>query len=142
MRIIGGNLKGRKVIAPKNIKARPTTDFAKEALFNILRNEFHFENLKVLDLFAGIGGVSFEFASRGCHVTSIEREEIHIKFIAKTVREFGIENFIIKRGNVFTITPDLNQQYDIVGYCVENRIIGSFFNFCISYTRFNPNGPI
>lgn len=114
MRIIGGKLKGRKLIAPKNIKARPTTDFAKESLFNILNNEFYFDDLKVLDLFAGIGGVSFEFASRNCRVTLIEREERHIKFIAKTAREFQLEEMIIKRGNVFTIVPELHSTYDIV----------------------------
>ena len=65
MRIIGGKLKGKTVLPPMGYSARPTTDFAKEGLFNILNNEYEFEDLKVLDLFAGTGAISYEFASRG-----------------------------------------------------------------------------
>ena len=73
MRIIGGALKGRNIVTPPDFKARPTTDFAKEALFNILDNEFEFEGLSVLDLFSGTGSISYEFASRGAgHVWSVE----------------------------------------------------------------------
>ena len=65
MRIIGGRLKGRTILPPKGYEARPTTDFAKEGLFNVLDNEYEFDGLKVLDLFGGTGAVAFEFASRG-----------------------------------------------------------------------------
>ncbi len=65
MRIISGQHKGRRLLAPKNLPVRPTTDRAKEALFNILQHEFDFENIRVLDLFAGTGSISYEFASRG-----------------------------------------------------------------------------
>ena len=65
MRIIGGRLKGKTIEPPQGYKARPTTDFAKEGLFNILNNEYEFEGLQVLDLFGGTGSISFEFASRG-----------------------------------------------------------------------------
>ena len=65
MRIIGGTLKGKVILPPAGYKARPTTDFAKEGLFNILSNEYEFEDLRVLDLFGGTGSIAFEFASRG-----------------------------------------------------------------------------
>ena len=65
MRIIGGRLKGKAIEPPQGYKARPTTDFAKEGLFNVLNNEYELEGLQVLDLFGGTGSISFEFASRG-----------------------------------------------------------------------------
>ena len=65
MRIIGGRLKGKTILPPKGYEARPTTDFAKEGLFNVLDNEYEFADLKVLDLFGGTGAISYEFASRG-----------------------------------------------------------------------------
>jgi N6-adenine-specific methylase len=65
MRIISGTLKGKRITAPNNLPVRPTTDFAKEALFNILNNEWYFDEITVLDLFSGIGSISLEFASRG-----------------------------------------------------------------------------
>ena len=65
MRIIGGRLKGKTIHPPASYKARPTTDFAREGLFNVLGNEYEFEDLKVLDLFGGTGAIAFEFASRG-----------------------------------------------------------------------------
>ena len=65
MRIIGGSLKGRRITPPADYKARPTTDFAREGLFNVLNNEYEFEGLTVIDLFGGTGAISFEFASRG-----------------------------------------------------------------------------
>ena len=65
MRIISGKYKGKRLTAPKKLPVRPTTDMAKEALFNILTNRFYFDELKVLDLFSGTGNISFEFASRG-----------------------------------------------------------------------------
>ena len=73
MRIISGTLKGRRITAPNNSPVRPTTDFAKEALFNILNNEWYFDEITVLDLFSGIGSISLEFASRCAKkVTSVD----------------------------------------------------------------------
>ena len=66
VRIIGGKYKGKNIIAPKNLPVRPTTDFAKESLFNILNNQIDFEDCKLLELFAGTGNIGYEFASRGC----------------------------------------------------------------------------
>ncbi|MGB1041176.1 MAG: RsmD family RNA methyltransferase [Flavobacteriales bacterium] len=91
MRIIGGKFRSKRFKAPGNITARPTTDFAKEALFNILNNNYHIEDLVVLDLFAGIGSISLEFASRGAEdITVIEKDRRHIKFINKMVEELDL----------------------------------------------------
>ena len=65
MRIVSGKYKGRRIVAPKNLPVRPTTDMAKEALFNILNNTYYFDEISVLDLFSGIGSISLEFGSRG-----------------------------------------------------------------------------
>ena len=82
MRIIGGKLKGRGIDLPAGYKARPTTDFAKEGLFNILNNEYEFEGLQVLDLFGGSGSISFEFASRGASaVYCVEMAPANASFI-------------------------------------------------------------
>ena len=73
MRIISGNYKGRRIIAPKKLPVRPTTDMAKESLFNILRNRYSFSTISVLDLFAGTGNISYEFASRGAKaITAVD----------------------------------------------------------------------
>ena len=91
MRIIGGKFRSKRFRAPKNITARPTTDFAKEALFNILSNKYDFEDLIVLDLFAGIGSISLEFASRGSEdITVVEKDRKHIQFINKMIEELGL----------------------------------------------------
>ncbi|MBT8252781.1 MAG: 16S rRNA (guanine(966)-N(2))-methyltransferase RsmD [Flavobacteriaceae bacterium] len=85
MRIISGTHKGRKIMAPKNLPSRPTTDMAKEALFNILNNRYYFDELKVLDLYSGIGSISFEFASRGTtSITAVDKHRGCVKFIAET----------------------------------------------------------
>jgi 16S rRNA G966 N2-methylase RsmD len=84
MRIIGGKLRGKMILPPQGYKARPTTDFAKEGLFNILNNEYEMEGLKVLDLFGGTGAISYEFASRGAgRVYCVEMLPLHANFIKK-----------------------------------------------------------
>ena len=86
MRIIGGRLKGKAINPPIGYKARPTTDYAKEGLFNILNNEYEFEDLKVLDLFGGTGAIAFEFASRGAsRVYCVEMVRENASFIIKTI---------------------------------------------------------
>ena len=102
MRIIGGKHKGKVINPPKNFKARPTTDFAKEALFNILHNTFDFSELQVLDLFSGTGSIGFEFASRGAYfVEMIEKSFIHHNFIRKTILEMKMENARVIKTDVF-----------------------------------------
>ena len=94
MRIISGKYKGRRILAPKELPIRPTTDMAKEALFNILNNDYYFEDISVLDLYAGSGNISFEFASRGTpRITSVDKDYRCIKFIKRTATElqFNIE---------------------------------------------------
>ena len=82
MRIISGKYKGRAINPPRNLRARPTTDFAKENLFNVLGNLVDFEECDVLDLFAGTGSISYEFASRGARsVTAVEINPVHYNFI-------------------------------------------------------------
>ena len=84
VRIISGKHKGKILSAPKKLPVRPTTDMAKEALFNILENRYFLDNKKVLDLFSGTGNIAFEFASRGCEdVTAIDQNFHCIKFISK-----------------------------------------------------------
>lgn len=91
MRIIGGILKGRIIKPISGLKARPTTDFAKESLFNILSNRIDFNSVRVLDLFAGSGSISYEFASRGVKtVHSVERDLRHIASIRKAINELGL----------------------------------------------------
>lgn len=97
MRIVSGRLKGRRIIAPKKLPVRPTTDMAKEGLFNILNNRIRFQDLEVIDLFAGIGSISFEFISRGTdRVTAVDANFDCIKFLTKTSDELDLDMNIIK----------------------------------------------
>ena len=101
MRIISGKHKGRHINAPKKLPVRPTTDMAKEALFNILNNQYYIGNLQVLDLFAGTGNISYEFASRGAeHITCVDIDYGCIKFISKTSEALDFDITAVK-SNVF-----------------------------------------
>lgn len=104
-RIISGRWKSKRISAPKNFEVRPTTDFAKEALFSIIENRFSFDigSSAVLDLFAGIGSISLEFASRGCqNVTSVEMNPKHAAFINSTAAELDMSLQInVHRADVF-----------------------------------------
>ena len=104
-RIISGQWKAKRISAPKNFDVRPTTDFAKEALFSIIENRFRFDfgSISVLDLFAGIGSLSLEFTSRGCKdLTSVEMNAKHASFISATSRELEMDSQInVIRADVF-----------------------------------------
>ncbi len=101
MRIISGTFKGRRLTAPKKLPVRPTTDKAKEALFNILNNSFYFDEISVIDLFAGTGSISYEFASRGTkQIIAVDQDFGCIKFINKTAENFGMDIQTVK-SNVF-----------------------------------------
>ncbi len=114
MRIIRGKYRGKRIVAPKNIKARPTTDFAKEALFNVLGNMYDFEGLEVLDLFAGIGSISLEFASRGAKkVDAVDIALQSIKFINKTSESLALPIRAFKY-NAFTYLTKPHAKYDII----------------------------
>ena len=115
MRIIGGIHGGRKFHPPAKIPARPTTDIAKEGLFNTLQNMIDFEELKVLDIFGGTGSISYELASRGAtHITLIERDKLTVQFIKKTTAELGFDNFKIIQGDVFKFLNSCNDDYDFI----------------------------
>ncbi|MFT6370081.1 MAG: 16S rRNA (guanine(966)-N(2))-methyltransferase RsmD [Maribacter sp.] len=114
MRIISGKHKGRHLIAPKNLPVRPTKDMAKEALFNILNNQYYFADIKVLDLFAGTGNISYEFASRGvAAVTAVDMDMGCIGYINKvsTQLELGIEAL---KNDVFSFLTKNTGQFDVI----------------------------
>ncbi|TYA58868.1 16S rRNA (guanine(966)-N(2))-methyltransferase RsmD [Formosa maritima] len=97
MRIVSGQFKGRRITAPKKLPVRPTTDMAKEALFNILNNLFYLDDISVLDLFAGTGNISYEFASRGTtNITCVDQDYGCIKFINETARSFEMSIQTVK----------------------------------------------
>ena len=115
MRIISGKLKGRRLHVPTNITARPTTDFAKEGLFNLLNNRIDFEDIDVLDLFAGTGSISIEFVSRDCKsVISIEQNERHAAFIRKICAELKIANLTLIKTDVFKFIDTCHSQFDMI----------------------------
>jgi 16S rRNA (guanine(966)-N(2))-methyltransferase RsmD len=115
MRIISGKYRGRTIIPPRNLRARPTTDFAKENLFNVLNNLVDFEELDILDLFSGTGSISYEFASREAHsVTSVEINSVHHNFIRQTARELKFENFYPVKANVFLYLKSCTKKFDII----------------------------
>ena len=112
MRIIGGKLKGKVILPPAGYQARPTTDFAKEGLFNILDNEYEFEDLKVLDLFGGTGSIAFEFASRGAaRVYCVEMARENASFIKTEAQRLGLDNVTMVRDNVFEAPDFTTAQY-------------------------------
>ena len=114
MRIISGQHKGRRITAPKKLPVRPTTDMAKEGLFNILNNTYHFNKLQVLELFAGSGNISYEFSSRGAvAVTSIDENVDCIKFIKKTSEELDLDITAV-RSDVFKYLERAPIKADII----------------------------
>ena len=114
MRIISGLFKSRKIVAPKKLPVRPTTDMAKESLFNILNNLYYFDEVSVLDLFAGTGNISYEFASRGTQqITSVDQHFDCVKFINQTAETFKMPIETIK-SDVFKFLEKAPIQADIV----------------------------
>lgn len=115
MRIISGKFKGRRFQLPKNLKARPTTDFAKEGLFNVLNNLIDYKNIEILDLFAGTGSISLEFISRGViKCTSIEGYMPHINFIRETSKKLGISNIRILKEDVYKYISSSDKKFDLI----------------------------
>jgi len=114
MRIISGKYKGRRIFPPKGLPVRPTTDMSKEALFNVLNNHFSFEGLKVLDLFAGTGNISYEFASRGSTpITSVDADFGCVKFIKQVASEYDF-NIAATKSDVFSFLEKNKTSYDII----------------------------
>jgi len=115
MRIIGGTLKGLKLNPPKNLPVRPTTDMAKEALFNILQNQIDFDGLRVLDLFSGTGNISLEFASRGAaQVVSVDRSVQCVHYLKDTARQHGLPAVKAFKEDVFKYLDLETDQFDLI----------------------------
>lgn len=115
MRVITGKYKGKYIGVPANFKARPTTDFAKENLFNVLRQYLDFEVTEVIDLFAGTGGISLEFVSRGCpRVVSIEMEPQHFQFIKSVQRSLQERHWHVVRQDALRIAQKGTQTFDLI----------------------------
>lgn len=115
MRIITGLYKGRHFEVPRSFKARPTTDFAKENIFNVMMGYLDFEDTAALDLFAGTGSISLELLSRGCDdVVSVEMDRDHAVFIKQCVDKLGTMNHTLIRGDVFRFMKSCKKQFDFI----------------------------
>ena len=114
MRIISGTHKGIKLKFPKSLPVRPTTDRAKEALFNILKNRYYFDDKNILDLFSGTGNISYEFASRGCnHITAIDNNKNCINYINSKIKEFDFKITTLKY-DCYKYVRNCNQRFNII----------------------------
>lgn len=116
MRIISGKYKGRRFDPPKSFKARPTTDIAKESLFNVLNNSIDWEETYALDLFGGTGSISFELISRGCpRVVCVEKNFNHASFIEKTKGELKIQSeMLLLKMDAFGYLEHCKEQFDLI----------------------------
>jgi len=115
MRIISGNHRGKKISAPEGLPVRPTTDMAKESLFNILNNYFFFDNVRVLDLFAGTGNISYEFAARGAlSVLSVDILHPCVQFMTKTAEVLGFKNMRVVKNDALSFLSRCTQRFNII----------------------------
>lgn len=115
MRIISGKYKSRRIEVPHNLTARPTTDFAKEGLFNLLNNRIALEGIEVLDLFAGTGSIGLEFISRDAmSVVSVERNKVQCDFIQKTCMTLKIDNLKLVRTDVLKYIASTSNKFDMI----------------------------
>ena len=115
MRIIRGKFGKRRFDVPKNITARPTTDFARENIFNVLENMLDFEGITALDLFAGTGAISFEFVSRECsEVTAVEMANTQANFIKSVKQKLSADNLRVIKGDVFKFVETCSNKFDII----------------------------
>ena len=144
MRIISGLHKGRKINAPKKLPVRPTKDMAKEALFNIINHSYYFDDLTVMDLFAGTGSISFEFASRGSiNITAVDKNLSCIQFINKTAENLEMPIETIK-SDVFKYLKHATKQCDIIfadpPYNFSDQQFTSISELVFSNDLLNENG--
>ncbi|MDG1778615.1 MAG: 16S rRNA (guanine(966)-N(2))-methyltransferase RsmD [Flavobacteriaceae bacterium] len=144
MRIISGIYKGRRLKVPKNLPVRPTTDMAKEALFNILMHRFDFQDLSVLDLFSGTGNIAYEFCSRGTpSVLAIDKEFRCTKFIETTATEFEMP-IDVRKSDVFSFLERTTQSFDIIfadpPYAMEIENFESIVSLVFKKQRLNSDG--
>ena len=115
MRVISGIYRHRRFDVPRTFKARPTTDFAKESLFNVLANRIDLEDASALDLFSGTGSISIELVSRGCsHVVSVENDPDHYRFICKVMETVKTDRCLPVKGDVFKYIAGCNTKFDFI----------------------------
>ena len=116
MRIISGEYGGRRINPPSKMPhTRPTTDVAKEGLFNVLQHKIDIEGMKTLDLFGGTGSISYELASRGAgDLTLVEKDSTMYEFIRKTIRELRIENITPVKMDVFKFMDQCDEKFDFI----------------------------
>lgn len=115
MRIINGKYKGKRVSVPKNFKGRPTTSFAKEGLFQLLRNRYSFNELNILDLFAGAGNISYEFLSMEVKsITSVEKNVTYARFLRKQSDKIFPEQLTVITGDAYRYLEKANLNYDVI----------------------------
>ena len=115
MRIISGNHRGKRIIAPATLPVRPTTDMAKESLFNILNNYFYFDQLSVLDLCAGTGNISYEFAARGAaSVVAVDINSQCVQFIQKTAQSLGFDSIQVVKSDILAFLERCGQQFNVI----------------------------
>lgn len=115
MRIVAGTHRGRTFTPPANLPVRPTTDFAKESLFNILNNYFHFSEVRVLDLFSGTGSIAYEFASRGAKdITAVDGNFKCFSYIKQTADKFRFDSIKVVKSDVFSFLGTAKTPYDII----------------------------
>lgn len=143
MRIIGGQHAGYIIRPPKNITARPTTDIAKESVFNILNNRYNFDEISALDLFAGGGGIGLEFASRGAkNVVAIDSSFLTYKFLKEVSAKLQLPNYQILKGDAFKYLKHCTQSFDIIfadpPYALQN--IAEVATLVFENNLLTPNG--
>jgi 16S rRNA (guanine966-N2)-methyltransferase len=144
MRIIGGSWGGRKINPPSKMPhTRPTTDIAKEGLFNILQNNISFQDIHTLDLFGGTGCISYELASRGAReLTILEKDPVMFGFIQKTMRDLGISHAKVIREDVFRFLKHCHEQFDFIfagpPYALQN--IDDLPRLIVEKKLLRPNG--
>ena len=143
MRVISGIYKRRRFDIPRSFKARPTTDFAKESLFNLINNEMDIEGITALDLFSGTGSISYELASRDAlHITAIEMSEKHISYIRKMCTDLKIDNIRVMRQDVFRYLSSTQTSFDLIfadpPYQLEN--INDIPDYVFRHNHLNPDG--
>ncbi len=143
MRIITGKYKGRHFDIPRTFKARPTTDFAKENIFNVLNGYLDFDGSSSLDLFAGTGSISLEMLSRGCApVISVEADKEHAAFISQCMKKIGATDNILIRGDVFRFLKKCHETFDFIfadpPYALDN--LASIPSLIFEHELLKPNG--
>jgi 16S rRNA (guanine966-N2)-methyltransferase len=146
MRIVSGKYKGKRIIAPGNLPVRPTTDMAKEALFNILNNDYYFDQIAVLDLFSGIGSISFEFASRGTtDIVAVDAHNGCVKFLEKISAELQTGIQIVK-SDAFSFLERTNRKFDVIfadpPYEMEDHKFEKLISLVFDRDLLNANGTL